>query len=299
MIISDIVCLIQGGISNPGDISADTYSPFVHESHAKLNDSRVDIRIIFSNNVDLLPTGNMTKLFDNAGDWRVYQALDYIYVYLRRSFFTDFFCVARCNPSFTAIDLIFNDQVNLDENIERQVGPIYPIPYPLDQVLLTNYMARHNNGLLVHSAGIGFNGNGYIFPGKSGRGKSTLMSLFSERDQFELLGDDRIVVRKMADEFRMYGTPWPSDAGVANNLSAPLTALYFIHQASENKIEEVSPKVAVNRLLPVSFIPWYDREAVINLLDFCDDLTSTVPAFDLYFKPTTEVADFFQSVTLS
>jgi hypothetical protein len=51
----------------------------------------------------------------------------------------------------------------------------------------------------------------------------------------------------------------------------------------------------LEQLLPVTSIPWYDREVLPDVLDFCGDLVSSVPAYELYFRPDPGVVDFLES----
>jgi hypothetical protein len=168
-----------------------------------------------------------------------------------------------------------------------------PFRYPLDQILLM-YFLSNNEGALIHAAGLEFNGRGYIFPGKSGAGKSTLSRQFVNFNNFELLSDDRIVVRKFDETFKAFGTPWPGEAGIAVNKSFKLSGIFFISQAGYNRIEEIKTQKALEKLLPAVSIPWYDKEVMIRILDFCEDLISGIPAYELHFKPDNEVIDVFE-----
>ena len=71
-----------------------------------------------------------------------------------------------------------------------------------------------NSGMLIHAAGWRINDSGWMFAGKSGAGKSTISNLIVEHTGGTFLSDDRIIVRKIKDNFLMYGTPWPGDAGM-------------------------------------------------------------------------------------
>ena len=143
------------------------------------------------------------------------------------------------------------------------------------------------------------NGRGYIFPGKSGAGKSTLSRLFLGRDTAEMLSDDRIIIRKIDGKFKAFGTPWAGDAGIAENKSFPLYGIFFIHHAEANMIKEIKPKEAMEKLMPVTSIPWFDRDVMPQILNFCEELVSNIPAYQLYFKPDTEVADFLDKFNAS
>jgi hypothetical protein len=46
--------------------------------------------------------------------------------------------------------------------------------------------------------------------------------------------------------------------------------------------------------MPVVSIPWYDKEVVPHMLDFCDELVSSIPAYVLHFKPGPEIVDVFE-----
>jgi hypothetical protein len=158
---------------------------------------------------------------------------------------------------------------------------------------LVMYVLGRRKGMIVHAAGLEWEGRGYLFPGKSGAGKSTLSRLFATGRGFEMLSDDRIVVRKMGGAFRSYGTPWPGDAGFAVNKGVPLSGMFFIHKGPQNVIHEISPKEALERLFPVGVIPWYEKEMVPDFLDFCEYLVSSVPVYDLHFRPDQDVANYF------
>ena len=73
-----------------------------------------------------------------------------------------------------------------------------------------------------------------------------------------------------------------------------LNRCFFINHASDNRIKEITTGQALRRLLPVTSIPWYDREIMSEILTFCEDLISNVPIYDLHFKPTEEVVDVFE-----
>ena len=71
-------------------------------------------------------------------------------------------------------------------------------------------------------------GKGYLFAGPSGAGKSTICSFYQELEQYTILSDDRMVVKKSGDDFFMYGTPWSGEAGIAVNDSAKLHGMFFL-----------------------------------------------------------------------
>jgi hypothetical protein len=165
-----------------------------------------------------------------------------------------------------------------------------PAGYPVNQLLLMYYLARRQ-GLLVHAAGLAADGRALIFPGVSGAGKSTLTRQFLARGWPTLLSDDRIIVREMDGSHVAFGTPWPGDAGVAVNASAPLAAILFPARAERTRIRELSPQAALERLLPATSILWFEPELLSSQLETCERLLHDVPAFELAWSPGTGVVD--------
>src|SRR3989338_3303063 len=83
------------------------------------------------------------------------------------------------------------------------------IIYDFLQVLLINYFAQRNEGIFTHSVGIkDIDGEGLLFNGKSGCGKSTTARLWHKHSKAIVLNDDRIIVRKINGKFFIYGSPW-------------------------------------------------------------------------------------------
>jgi hypothetical protein len=165
--------------------------------------------------------------------------------------------------------------------------------YPVDQLLLVYYLARRQ-GLLIHAAGLVADGRALIFPGVSGAGKTTLAHQFLARAWPSLLSDDRVIVREMGSGYVAFGTPWPGDAGVAVNASAPLAAILFPTRGAGNRICELSPPAALHRLLPATSMLWYEQELLFSQLDTCEHLLGDVPAFELSWSLTTGVVDDVQ-----
>lgn len=162
------------------------------------------------------------------------------------------------------------------------------VQYPLDQILLVQHLLGARKGLLLHAAGavvdVQDSFQGVVFAGISGAGKSTLTRQFMDNPGWRFLSDDRIVLRLGPTAASMHGTPWPGDAHVALNRSAPLKALCFLRQADSSHLQPLSSAEALERLLPVTSIPWYDRPLLHNALDCCEQLLARVPAYVLNFR---------------
>lgn len=189
-----------------------------------------------------------------------------------------------------------------------------PLRYPLDQILLM-YALAARGGILVHATGVVVEGRAVACCGVSGAGKSTLARLLAETGAGGLLSDDRVILRRgslrplgerghrpaaeggsPAASLLAYGTPWPGDARVAVNGSAPLGALLFLRHGPENRVTPLSASGALHRLLPVASVPWFDAEVLSSALGVCEDVVGAVPAFELEFRPEPAAADLVRGL---
>ena len=122
---------------------------------------------------------------------------------------------------------------------------------------------------------------GFLLAGKSGAGKSTISRNMLQCAGVELLSDDRMILRKTEAGFVTDGTPWAGEADIARNRTVPLGGVLFIHQGHENRVEPLAAAQALELLLPLVSIPWYDRPLLDSYLDVCNEVIQSVPCFRL------------------
>jgi len=159
--------------------------------------------------------------------------------------------------------------------------------YPLDQLLMIHVAAARSAALLLHAAGGTIDGAGLLFAGQSGTGKSTVSRLLGGKKGARFLSDDRVMLRRFGNKLSMYGTPWPGDAGIAINESAPLKAICFLRPADDTSLRRLNPGEILRRLLPVASIPWYESGLADKALNLCEFLIERYPAYELAFRPQT------------
>jgi hypothetical protein len=171
-------------------------------------------------------------------------------------------------------------------------GFVDPVHYPLDQLLLMHHLSGRG-GVVCHAASAVVGSGALVFAGISGAGKTTISNMFINAGLAgTLLSDDRIVLRTASSDesqsgtLTAWGTPWPGDAKVARNRSAPLTALLFLVKAGMDELVPLRPGEAMRRLMPVVSSPWYDPERLPGVLETCSRLVEGVPCYDLRFSRT-------------
>lgn len=139
------------------------------------------------------------------------------------------------------------------------------------------------NGFFLHCSCLEYKKGAYVFTAKSGTGKSTHTRLWREvlGDEVTMINDDKPIVRFIDGTFFIYGTPWNGKHSISNNIKAPIKAIYYLHQAKENRVERCDAVSSISKILSQTVIP-DDKEVLLNLLDMLEKLVSDIPVFDLY-----------------
>ena len=170
-----------------------------------------------------------------------------------------------------------------------------PLHYPLDQLLMMFLLARQR-GVIIHAAGIARAGRGVFCAGRSGAGKTTFMRQCAGRADLEGLSDDRVIAREIDGALSLFGTPWAGEGRVAANRRADLAAITFLHQSQRNELRQIGAAAALQQLLATVSVLWFDRSRMESALRFCEQLVSSVPCYELHFRPEPAAADLLEDL---
>jgi MoaA/NifB/PqqE/SkfB family radical SAM enzyme len=163
---------------------------------------------------------------------------------------------------------------------------------PSDQLLLARILADRQ-AFFVHASGIRLDGSGLLFLGQSGAGKSTMLKLL--RGQGEILCDDRMIVRKWPEGFRIHGTWSHGELPDVSPAEAPLRAVLFLEQAHTNQLIPM-PHMheRLGALLDRVVRPLVDAGWWEKTLDTAGALAAEVPFYRLQFDLSGEVVDLLK-----
>src|SRR5882672_189156 len=131
-------------------------------------------------------------IFDSGAVWRMYDG-DAGFIFDFRSSILGKFPYKRLlvDRSFHKAVLQMNEAYFADGTYNP-----CPLEYPLDELLIMHRLTQEK-AIELHGSGIVRpNGDGNLFVGHSGAGKSTTTRLWTSREEVEVLSDDRIIVRR-------------------------------------------------------------------------------------------------------
>jgi hypothetical protein len=161
--------------------------------------------------------------------------------------------------------------------------------YPLDEILMVNLLSR-GRGILLHACAVDYEGRGFLFVGGSGAGKSTLARLW-QQEGATILNDDRAIIRRQNNEFFIYGTPWHGDVNACSACRTPLEKIFFVKHAEENHVQPLSVLDASTRMVVFSFAAHWDKNGMAFTLEFCAELSASIPCYELGFVPDETIIE--------
>jgi len=286
LIIADFTFLINSRDLAIYHESAGPYRQFISTRQSNTLTDAVTVELLLEEIPDV---SRHRKIFDTKESWALYESDDKKYILFRNPGHTaQPMWVADVDLRNRHVDVYCSNRfISKLDNGQHVI--INPLSYPLDQILLMQFLGPH--GFTVHAAGAILHSDGFIFAGPSGAGKSTITTLLSNFEEFSLLSDDRIVVRKKDGQFSMYGTPWAGEAGIAVNSQVGLRKIFFLEKGGGNVIREINPKEALEKIMPVVSVPWYDKSLLTDYLDTCGKMLEHTKTYVLSFTPNPGSVD--------
>ena len=140
------------------------------------------------------------------------------------------------------------------------------------------------NALLLHASFVDYSGEGILFTGPSGVGKTTQARLWGKYLDALIVNGDKVFVRNTDNGIFAYGSPWKGSSEYCLDSKAPLKAIVILRQAKYNKISKLD-SVAAESLMPHAFFPYWDEKCLSRSLETFDKLVRNVPVYLLECKP--------------
>lgn len=161
-----------------------------------------------------------------------------------------------------------------------------PFEYPLDGLVLY-YLTTIKGDIMIHASGVNSKGQGYLFSGISGRGKSTMAGLW-DNEGAKVIHDDRLIVRKTDSGYKMYNTPVYNNDEPGESI---LDKIFIIEHGIENKLVPLKGAAAVSHVMANCIQHNWDHSIVAQLLGSVSAMCKTIPVIKLSFVPDRSVID--------
>ncbi len=177
--------------------------------------------------------------------------------------------------------------------------------FPTDQIWLAPLLADRS-AALIHSSAAIVNGQGLVFVGHSSAGKSTTVRMLQEAArrpsasmQVEILCDDRNVVRRWPEGWRVHGTWSHGDVPDVSGASAPLRAILFLEQDQRNVLiplldrKQIWKRLLATLIKPAVTAEWWQKELAV-----LEQIVSEVPCYTMFFDQSGGIVPHLVELTL-
>lgn len=162
-----------------------------------------------------------------------------------------------------------------------------PLEYPLDGLVLY-YLTAINADLMIHASGVFYNGRGYLFSGMSGKGKTTMATLWDNIGA-QVIHDDRLIIRDNEGIFRMHNTPvYKNDVP----RSASIDRIFLIDHGKENRITPLREAASVSNVVANCIQHNYSPDMIARFLGSVSLMCSKVPVARLTFRPDRSIIEY-------
>lgn len=141
------------------------------------------------------------------------------------------------------------------------------------------------DAVLLHASFVDCGGNGIIFVGPSGIGKTTQARLWNAHLGADIVNGDKVLMRCFSDEICAYGLPWKGSSPDCLNRKAPVRGIIALRQAETNRIRRLTSLECMEYFVPHVFLPYWDARCVERALDTVDQIVNRIPVWLLGCRP--------------
>lgn len=163
---------------------------------------------------------------------------------------------------------------------DRRIGSDHSLPL----AAICSRLAKVNT-LFMHASVIDLCGEGVIFAGFSGVGKTTQAQLWEKYMGADIINGDKAFLRFKDGGFYAYGCPWKGSSEYCLNTKTALKGIVVLRQADDNRITRLDAAKAIELFMPHVFLPHWDTECLQKSLDTLDRLTKEIPMWLLECRP--------------
>lgn len=186
------------------------------------------------------------------------------------------------NELISVISNSFHGEFNLNDS-KGELRCTHPIDLNNYLRIIYSFILIEESGFLVHASSLIKNNSGFLFPGKSGAGKTTITRLTSDSI---LLSDEVSLVKMVNGEYNVFGTPFWGELAIAGkNTHIPLKNIFLPKKDKENYIVPIKSVKTLECLIPNVLFFLDDDIYNMKLFNICLDFVNSIQADELHFLP--------------
>lgn len=200
-------------------------------------------------------------------DWEIYERKANKFIYFKNDLTES---LAKCNSTLELINFYTQDKK----------GQLLLYLFP---EILFSWLLPLFNSLMLHSCGVIDEEKGYLFIAPDEGGKSTIAKL-AIRKGFTVLNDDRIIINKQENRFKMYSTPWYGEVKNISNESSYIKKIFFLKKAQENRIKPVNKIDSITEFYKNSFYLPIEDDIIKKVFRAITGMVSNLDCYWFHFK---------------
>ena len=156
---------------------------------------------------------------------------------------------------------------------------------------VARFRALYLDMLVLHASAVVYQDEVLLFSGMKGAGKSTQARLWLENTDAWVLNYDKPVAGLAGERVMISGSPWGGKEDLSINEVRPAKALFFVHQAKENRVELLSPAKAYSQAYLNYFVYPLNQDLEDRYHHAITQLVQKVPVYDLYCTDTAQAVE--------
>jgi hypothetical protein len=152
----------------------------------------------------------------------------------------------------------------------------------------------------IHGCGVIKKGQGYLFIGPHGSGKTTIGKLSGGM----ILHDDQVILTVQGKDITMDSPPLPGKHRFHAPTPSPVERVFSIIQDSDVLIKRMSAQLALQKLyneivVPLTLSSLEEKNARLRKAEICFDVLKSLPLYELYFDKKGNFWDLLTNIRSS
>lgn len=141
--------------------------------------------------------------------------------------------------------------------------------------------------LLIHGAGYFLDDYAYLFPGKSGTGKSTITRILGKENA---LSDELILLHAGSHKITAHSTPFWGELSRGNNkiYGNEPKGIFFLRHGNAVQVQRINQGEALKKLLSTVLFFAKDTGSLARMFDIASRILAKVPSYELTFSLKTK-----------